>query len=197
MVQYTRIPGFEGASVRCELQVSDHWFWRFQRRHKIALRARTHTTQQAPSELRESITSFHEELVRQRHRGVFSDKDIANMDQTPLPFVLDDGKTYDSQGAKEVWTASAAPGLDKRQCTVQLTVFADGAPRLKPMLIFRGKGTQNSKERARRIRQASHRKVSAQSMVRRSHHERVGGTGVGKWLHKPQHGRLDRKASNL
>jgi transposase-like protein len=35
---------------------SDHWFWRFQCRHKIALRARTHTAQQAPSELCESIT---------------------------------------------------------------------------------------------------------------------------------------------
>jgi hypothetical protein len=57
---------------------SDHCFWRFQRRHKIALWARTHTAQQAPSELRESITSFHEEISRQRHRGVFGDKDIAN-----------------------------------------------------------------------------------------------------------------------
>jgi hypothetical protein len=143
---------------------SDHCFWRFQRRHKIALWARTHTAQQAPSELRESITSFHEEISRQRHRGVFSDKDIANMDQTPLPFVLNDGKTYNSQGVKEVWTASAAPGMDKRQCTVQLTVFADGVPRVKPMLIFRGKGNRIPKSE-RRIRQTSHREVSAQSMV--------------------------------
>ena len=31
-------------------------------------------------------------------------------------------------------------GLDKRQCTVQLTVFADGIPRIRPLLTFRGQG---------------------------------------------------------
>ena len=33
-------------------------------------------------------------------------------------------------------------GLDKRQCTVQLTVFADGEPRVKPLLIFKGLGEE-------------------------------------------------------
>ena len=61
------------------------------------------------------------------------------MDQTPLPFVLDDNKTYDKVGAKEVWIASGQSGLEKRQCTVQLTVFADGGT-LPPLNIFRGKG---------------------------------------------------------
>ena len=31
-------------------------------------------------------------------------------------------------------------GLDKRQCTVQLTLFADGVPWVKPLVIFRGTG---------------------------------------------------------
>ena len=31
-------------------------------------------------------------------------------------------------------------GHDKRQCTVQLTIFADGEPRIKPLLIFKGTG---------------------------------------------------------
>ena len=30
--------------------------------------------------------------------------------------------------------------MEKRQCTVQLTLFADGEPRVKPLVIFRGKG---------------------------------------------------------
>ena len=29
-------------------------------------------------------------------------------------------------------------GLDKQQCTVQLTIFADGLPCVKPLVIFRG-----------------------------------------------------------
>ena len=61
------------------------------------------------------------------------------MDQTPLPFVLNDEKTYDKKGVKEVWAQSGQSGLDKRQATVQLTVFADGVDRVRPTAIFRGK----------------------------------------------------------
>ena len=62
------------------------------------------------------------------------------MDQTQLPFVLDDGKTYADKGSSEVWCVSGSSGLDKRQCSVQLTIFADGVPRVRPLVIFRGKG---------------------------------------------------------
>ena len=62
------------------------------------------------------------------------------MDQTPLPFVLDDGKTYDKKGVKEVWVQSGQAGLDKRQATVQLAVFSDWVARVRPTVIFRGKG---------------------------------------------------------
>ena len=58
------------------------------------------------------------------------------MDQTPLLFVLDDNRTYDTVGAKEIWVRSGQSGLDKRQCTVQLTVFGDGVCRLRPTLIL-------------------------------------------------------------
>ena len=68
------------------------------------------------------------------------------MDQTPLPFVLDDNRTYDTVGAKEIWVRSGQSGLDKRQCTVQLTVFGDGVCRLRPTLIVRGKGLRIPKE---------------------------------------------------
>ena len=69
---------------------------------------------------------------------MFSAADLANMDQIPLPFVLDDGKTYNETGAKEVWCACAASGLEERQCTVQLTVFADGISRLRSLIVLRG-----------------------------------------------------------
>ena len=38
----------------------------------------------------------------------------------------------------------AGSGLEKRQCTVLLTLFADGKARVKPLIIFRGKGKQIS-----------------------------------------------------
>ena len=62
------------------------------------------------------------------------------MDQTPLPFVLDDGKTYADKGSSEVWCVSGSSGLDKRQCSVQLIIFADGVPCVRPLVIFCGKG---------------------------------------------------------
>ena len=66
------------------------------------------------------------------------------MAQTPLPFVLDDGKTYDKNCVREVWAQNGQPGLVKRQVTVQLTVFADRVDRVRLTVIFRDKGLQIS-----------------------------------------------------
>ena len=66
------------------------------------------------------------------------------MDQTPLQFCFSDGPTYADKGDKTVWVCSVSSGLEKRQCTVQLTIFADGEPKIKPLLIFRGKGLRIS-----------------------------------------------------
>ena len=63
------------------------------------------------------------------------------MDQTPLQFCFNTkGATYAEKGEKSVWTRTTGEGHDKRQCTVQLTIFADGEPRIKPLLIFKGTG---------------------------------------------------------
>ena len=35
------------------------------------------------------------------------------MDQTPLPFVIDDNRTYEETGVDEVWIASGQLGLRK------------------------------------------------------------------------------------
>lgn len=124
---------------------SDQWFKGFRNGKNVSLRKRTHAAQHAPPSLRGALSKFHAKLLRVRRRGKFELSDIANMDQTPLPFVLDDGKTYNDKGEKEIWCATAASGLDKRQCTVQLTIFADGKPRVRPTIIFRGQGKRVSK----------------------------------------------------
>ena len=49
------------------------------------------------------------------------------------------GGTYADTGDKTVWVQAAASGLDKRQCTAQITLFTDGELRVKPLLIFKGK----------------------------------------------------------
>ena len=76
--------------------------------------------------------------------GPWELSDIANMDQTLLEFCFNTkGATYATTGDKTIWTRTTGSGHDKRQCTVQLTVFSDGEPRLKPLLIF--EGTQKNK----------------------------------------------------
>ena len=63
-----------------------------------------------------------------------------NMDQTPLPFEYLDGRTYNQAGDSTIWVQSSQSGWDKRQATVQLTVFADAVPRVLPLVFFCGKG---------------------------------------------------------
>ena len=37
--------------------------------------------------------------------------------------------------------------MEKRQCMMQLTVFADGKPRVKPMIIFKGTVPESASKR--------------------------------------------------
>ena len=122
-----------------EFTFSDHWFRRFSTRKGILLRRKTHKSQKDPADLKLSITQFHAKLLRERRRGTYQLQDLGNMDQTPLPFVMDDNKTYESKGAEEVWCVTGASGFNERQCTAQLTIFADGSV-LPPLQSFQGQG---------------------------------------------------------
>ena len=51
---------------------------------------------------------------------------IAKVDRTPLPPFL-------------LWVQGCGSEQEKRQYTVQITLFADGKARVKPLLIFRGR----------------------------------------------------------
>ena len=81
-----------------EFNMSNKWLTGFCRRHDISLRRKTHAAQKTPGELRQSIEEFHTSLIRERKRRTYALKDLANMDQTPLPFVLDDNQTYEMKG---------------------------------------------------------------------------------------------------
>ena len=132
---------------RDNLKFSNCWFDGFKRCYKLTLRRPTHKAQVVPSSKAELIRSFHRTIRKEATRGIqlgalgrFKLNTIANVDQTPLPFTFTNGSTYESKGASTVWVQGGNSGLDKRQCTVQLTLFADGIPRVKPLVIFRGTG---------------------------------------------------------
>ena len=142
-----------------DFKFSKGWFIRFKKRHHIAYRTPTNKAQQIPDEHVTAIQKFHLSLRKigleslTFHQipsdigsselpvlGVFRLCDIANIDQTSCAFEFLEGKTYHIQGEKTIWVKSTGSGLDKRQMTVQLTIFADGIGRVKPLIVFRGKG---------------------------------------------------------
>ena len=53
-------------------------------------------------------------------------KNRHNVDQVPLPFVIDQDKTYGVTGNKQVWVSQPSTGLDKRQAMLQLCMRAEG-----------------------------------------------------------------------
>ena len=62
--------------------------------------------------------------------GRFKPHQRFNVDQVPLPFVLDKKTTYErplSQNQK-CWIAMPGSGLDKRQCTLQICFSPEGNP---------------------------------------------------------------------
>ena len=133
------------------VQFSNGWFERFKKRHDLSYRKATSVAQNPPTDKLETVREFHKFIrrncvrgagkkQRENRLGVWKEAKIANMDQTPMPFVFGGGKTYEEKGAKTVWIRGGQSGQEKRQCTVQLTIFADGVPRIKPMIILRGTG---------------------------------------------------------
>ena len=115
---------------------SNCWFAAFKQRFRISYRRPTDTCQKEPGDKESVILSFHL-AIRDAARatenptgplGKYSLDRTANVDQTPLPFCFTDGPTYEDTGSSTVWVRSGASGLEKWQCTIQLTLFSDGEP---------------------------------------------------------------------
>ncbi|ESZ89915.1 hypothetical protein SBOR_9699 [Sclerotinia borealis F-4128] len=78
---------------------------------------------------------------------------IANMDQTPLAFEFGStGRTYDHKGNNTVFLKGSKSGWEKRQATLQILVSADGIPRCKPLIMFRGVEGYGNKTRQRELK---------------------------------------------
>ena len=150
--------GEEGAS---KFKGSDNWFQRFKKRHNISLRRRSNKKKDSAYDGRETIQRFHRNLrkaVKSKRRrnnsalhpkyGRWLPENRYNIDQVPLPFVIDQDKTYHITGTKQVWVSQPSTGLDKRQATLQLCIRAGGEQNVKPAIIFRGKGNVSPAEKA-------------------------------------------------
>ena len=143
-----------------KFKASNNWFQRFKRRHNISLRRRTNKKKNGANDGRETIQRFHRDLrkaVQSKRRrdtsfvadqtyGRWLPKNRLNVDQVPLPFVVEQDQTHEFEGNKQVWIFQPGSGLDKRQATLQLCIKAEGEQTVKPAIIFRGKGNVLSAE---------------------------------------------------
>jgi len=142
-------------------QFSNGWFAGFLGRHRISLRSVTKKAQKVPVEYQTLVLNWLRfnrrnsqprltkflETVLEPQVSRFLESNICNLDETPIPFEYLEGKTYDIKGEKTIWAKLSQNGWDKRQASLVLCVFADGIPRVPPMIIFRGKGERLGRER--------------------------------------------------
>jgi hypothetical protein len=77
----------------------------------------------------------------------------------PLPFASKPRRVIAFKGDEQVWVSTPSSGLQKRQCSIVLTICANGmifdivffinnclGTSLTPAIIFRGKGTRSKNE---------------------------------------------------
>lgn len=149
------------------------WFKQFKAQFRTSKRRATNTCQKEPEDKRSAIQHFHQSIGRAVNVGEqlcplgrWSASTIGNMNRTPLPFIFSSGETYADTGERYMWVCGNASGLDKQQCTVQLTLFADSEPRVTPLLIFQGTGKRMAfAELCYIYCQEDHSEISAKSMM--------------------------------
>lgn len=137
--------------------VKKHVIESFLRRFNIRMRCRQRNRKQSKESFREDLRKWHgltrERLIRTGSKddydkkwGRFLPNQRFNVDQSPLPFVVDVKRTYEQieyKHSEKIWIAQPGSGLDKRQCTLQILTRAEGEqPRIA--VIFRGKGKRIS-----------------------------------------------------
>ena len=133
--------------------IGAHVVVRFLHEYKIRMRTKQRGKKQPKSakitELQKWHATYRERCIRPLSDtyaskwGGFLPKQRLNVDQSPLPFVVNSKKTYEfvEKGEKyhNTWISQPGSGLDKRQCTLQVMFRPEGnQPKLG--IIFRGKG---------------------------------------------------------
>ena len=104
-----------GKEAADKFKASDNWFQRFKQRNNVSLRCRTNKKQHSADAAREKILEFHRNLrkavkskrrrsnaVPDRKYGRWMPKQRFNVNQVPLPFVVEQDRTYDFSGSEQI-----------------------------------------------------------------------------------------------
>ena len=144
------------------IEIKPHVIVRFLQRNKIKMRKKQRNKKSSKESKVEDLKKWHlgyrEKFIKTSGNldsydpkwGAFRPHERINVDQSPLPFVFHGNRTYDyvppGEGSTHnTWIGQPAPGLDKRQCTLQIAFRPEeNQPRLA--IIFRGTGQKISEE---------------------------------------------------
>lgn len=112
------------------------WCYRFMRRNKLSVRAKTTIGQQLPADWEAKVKDFVDYFTELRNTHKYELKHIVNMDEVPLAFDCPPNKTVETTNAASV--SIVTTGHEKTHMTVVLACCADGT-KLKPLIIFKRK----------------------------------------------------------
>lgn len=142
------------------------WYNGFCRRYSISLRCSTKRAQKSPEQLEPVLQNqiqYNQRILTiiegKSTVGILRGPDIpvvgriklseiCNIDHSPLPFEYLKGRTYAKKGDRTVRIKEGKSGHNKRQCTLQIAVFADSVLRCKPLLMFKGKPKGDNRRKA-------------------------------------------------
>jgi hypothetical protein len=136
--------------------LKQRWAVNFCRRFSITTQAKNNIKETDQVDRVEAIRSFHRYLIMKLQMsdpqldekyGRFAPRRMFHVDQVPLPFASDRGRTLNPKGAKSCRIAGMnTSGLEKRQATLQLWICAERSSQvIKPTIIFRGSRGPRSK----------------------------------------------------
>ena len=122
--------------------------YRFCKRFEITDQAKTNKKEHPLATRLSTVQGFHSWLlyelqhsgeIRSEKYGRFPGHLQFHCDQIPIPFVFGGTRSKNPRG-QQCRIAQPGSGLDKRQCTLHLTIRAEGEQIVKPILVFRGVG---------------------------------------------------------
>eukprot|EP00794_Sanderia_malayensis_P002090 gene2090-2366_t len=136
-----------------KFNASKNWITYFEARNGIVLRRKTNKKKIGSEEQLPVIQKFHRQLKKDvksswgrskatidEKWGRWQPKNRYNIDQGPLPFGVDQNAIYEMKGSQSVWISQPGNGLDKCQCTLQVSIKPTDDQPVLPAIIFRGKG---------------------------------------------------------
>lgn len=137
---------------------SQGWFRGFLSGQRIVLWFVTNTAQSSPDDYKQQILSWLQfnwrnriitalvpiqqqsplllNIVYYHNEEGITNHQIYNVDETSLSWEYVPGQTYNLKETKTIWSKRVESSSEKRQYTLFLCVFADGVPRIPPILIF-------------------------------------------------------------